>query len=209
MNYYIDFDNTVYETAQLTQMLLETITTKVEEVSKRSSSKIKNNFNSTIDNIFDYARKVAIEYNIETEKLLRAVREVIDNGEEFVFEDAKRFLEKLKERGDKAYVLTYVAKGNQEYQMRKLIGSGLIKYFEGTIITTKYKFLLDLNYRNGIFIDDDPRDLNGLFEHGAKKVIRIRKPSNRRSRIEINNPKIEEYISFDDIQLPKEKSIDF
>ena len=29
-----------------------------------------------------------------------------------------------------------------------------------------------MDYTNGIFIDDDPRDLNGLFEKNPIKVIR-------------------------------------
>ena len=47
--------------------------------------------------------------------------------------------------------------------MKKLMGSGITSYFDGIIITAEYKFLLDIDYTNGIFIDDDPRDLNGLY----------------------------------------------
>lgn len=85
--------------------------------------------------------------------------------------------------------------------MKKLLGSGLMQYFDGIIITSEYKFLLDLKYENGIFIDDDPRDLNGLFEKNAIQVIRIRKPNNKRSKIDINNSQIKEYESFDDIAV--------
>ena len=66
-------------------------------------------------------------------------------------------------------------------------------------MTTEYKFKLDINYQKGIFIDDDPRDLKGLFEKNAFRVIRIRKENNRRSKIDIDNSNIEEYKSFDNI----------
>lgn len=203
MNYYLDFDNTLYETAKLTDLMLDAIANTISESTGEDACILKkeatDNFNSTIDNIFSFAEKMSKKHGVDSQKALEKVNGVIANGNIIVFEDAIRFLKRLKENGHKAFILTYVAKGNQEYQMSKLLGSGLMKYVDGITITTEYKFLLDLNYENGIFIDDDPRDLNGLFEKNPIQVIRIRKPNNKRSKIEINNSKIKEYESFDDI----------
>lgn len=207
MNYYLDFDNTLYETAKLTALMLEAIANTISESTGEDACTLKKeaveNFNSTIDNIFSFAENMSKKHGVDSQKVLDKVNEVIDNGNIIVFEDAVRFLKRLKENGHKAFILTYVAKGNEEYQMRKLLGSGLMQYFDGIIITSEYKFLLDLKYENGIFIDDDPRDLNGLFEKNAIQVIRIRKPNNKRSKIDINNSQIKEYESFDDIVVEK------
>ena len=203
MNYYLDFDNTLYETAKLTELMITAIGSKIGELSRLDiesiTKDVKENFNSTIDNIFTHSEKMSEKYNVDKNKVLDAVNDVIKNGEEIVFEDAKRFLERLKEKGHKIFVLTYIPKTNQEYQMKKLMGSGIMNYFDGIIITAEYKFLLDIDYTKGIFIDDDPRDLNGLFEKNPIKVIRIRKPNNKRSKMDLDNKKIEEYVSFDDI----------
>ena len=94
-----------------------------------------------------------------------------------------------------------IQKLGQEYQMQKIKGSGIAGFFDGIIMTTEYKFNLDINYENGIFIDDDPRDLEGLVEKKAIRVIRIRKESNWRSKIDIDNPKVEEYKDFGDIKI--------
>lgn len=210
MNYYLDFDNTLYETAKLTSLMLEATAKGIAETIGKDATQLLNeargSFDSTNDNIFSFASNMAKRYNVNPEFIVGKVKSTIDNGEDIVFDDAKRFLERLKENGDKAYVLTYVAKGNQEYQMRKLMGSGLMKYFDGTIITTEYKFLLDLDYANGIFIDDDPRDLNGLASKNPIKVIRMRKPNNKRSVFELDNKQIQEYTTFDDIQLENNRS---
>ena len=207
MNYYLDVDNTLYETASLTTSMINAISQVVSESTgldiKEIEEYVRNNFVSTTDNIFTHAEKVAKRYGIDAKNLKEAVKDVIDNGEEFVFEDAKRFLERLKTSGHKAFVLTYVSKGNQSYQLRKVMGSGLNDYFDGIILTAELKYTLDLDYSKGVFIDDDPRDLTGLYNAGARKVIRIKKPSNKRSKIEINNPHIEEYETFDDIEIPK------
>ena len=205
MNYYIDFDNTLYETAKLTSLMIAAIGNKIGELAEKDAELIiqdvKDNFNSTIDNIFTHAEKMGKKYNVDSKMVVDAVKAVVDNGKEIVFEDAIRFLERLKEKGHKIFILTYIPQTNQEYQLKKLMGSGITSYFDGIIITAQYKFLLDLDYTNGIFIDDDPRDLNGLFEKNPIKVIRIRKENNKRSKIDIDNKEIEEYKSFDDIVI--------
>ena len=205
MKYYIDFDNTLYETAKLTTCMLDAICkTVVEKLGKEYSEideYVKANFNSTTDNIFTFARETGSYYGIDPDFVENNVKAVVDNGNNIVFEDAERFLARLKENGHEVHILTYIPKTNQEYQMQKVYGSGIAKYFDGLIMTTVYKFELDINYENGIFIDDDPRDLNGLYEKNPIKVIRIRKPNNKRSKIDIDNKNIEEYVSFDDIEV--------
>lgn len=203
MNYYIDFDNTLYETAKLTSLMIAAIGNKIGDLAGLEKEPIiqdaKDNFNSTLDNIFTHAEKMGKKYNVDSAIVVNTVNEVLSNGKEIVFEDAIRFLKRLKEKEHKIYVLTYVQPINMEYQLKKLMGSGIANYFDGIIITSKYKFLLDIDYTNGIFIDDDPRDLNGLFEKNPIKVIRIRKENNKRSKIDIDNKEIEEYVNFDDI----------
>ncbi len=205
MNYYIDFDNTLYETAKLTTYMLKAICDTVVEkrgiAYEEIDSYVKENFNSTKDNIFTFAKETGVKFEIDPIEVENNVKAVVDNGNDIVFEDAERFLAKLKENGHEVHILTYIPKTNQEYQMKKLLGSGLMKYFDTITITSKYKFLLDMDYTQGIFIDDDPRDLNGLYEKNPIKVIRIRKPNNKRSKIDIDNKDIEEFESFDDIKI--------
>lgn len=205
MNYYIDFDNTLYETAKLTTYMLKAICDTVVEkrgiAYEEIDSYVKENFNSTKDNIFTFAKETGVKFEIDPIEVENNVKAVVDNGNDIVFEDAERFLARLKENGHEVHILTYIPKTNQEYQMKKLLGSGLMKYFDTITITSKYKFLLDMDYTQGIFIDDDPRDLNGLYEKNPIKVIRIRKPNNKRSKIDIDNKDIEEFVSFDDINV--------
>lgn len=205
MNYYIDFDNTLYETAKLTQLMLKAIGDCISKLKHMEAEIViqdaKDNFNSTKDNIYTFAEQMADKYDADKELTVQAVKDVVENGKEIVFEDAERFLIKLREKGHKIFLLTFLPKTNQEYQMQKVNGSGLAKYFDGIIMTTEYKFLLDIKYENGIFIDDDPRDLNGLYANNPIKVIRMRKENNKRSKIDLENKDIEEYTTFDDIKI--------
>lgn len=205
MNYYFDFDNTIYETAKLTKLMIGAIGNSISKLINEDEEKIideaKQSFNSTVDNIFEHSKKMAEKYEVSDIEVIKAVNEVINNGKDIVFEDARKFLEKIKEKQNKLYLLTYIKKGNEAYQMKKIMGADIIKFFNGFIIVTDYKFNLDLKYEEGIFFDDDPRDINGLLEKNALKVIRIRKENNWRSKIDLNNLKVEEYESFDNICL--------
>lgn len=205
MNYYFDFDNTLYETAKLTAKMLDavanTISSSINLNANEVLEEIKPQFNSTVDNIFSFAEKMSVKYGIDPKLTIDNVNDVINHAKDIVFPDAIRFIEQKRKNGDRLVILTYIAEGNQEYQLQKIMGSGLANYFDQIIVTSKYKFELDLNYKDGIFIDDDPRDLNGLYTKNPIKVIRIRKENNKRSKIDIDNKDIEEYESFDDIKI--------
>lgn len=205
MNYYIDFDNTLYETAKLTSLEMEAIARTICEEKKidfdKTLEEIKECFDSPKGNFISFGEEMARKYEANVQNVIDKVNYIIDNSNDLVFEDARRFMEKLKEKGHRTILLTYIVNGNQEQQQQKIIGSGLAKYFDEIIITTEYKYELDLNYTNGIFIDDAPRDLNGLYAKKPIKVIRIRKPNNKRSKVDIENPNIAEYVSFDDIEI--------
>lgn len=205
MHYYIDFDNTLYETAKLTELMLDEVVNSISTKCKKEKEEIefiKDEFNSTKDNIYSFVKKMAKKFNIDAESVLQDVDKVIANSRELTFKDAERFVKKLKEKGNRLTILTYIPdKSNEEYQIKKIKGSGIDKYFDDIIITSEYKFTLDLEYKKSIFIDDDPRDLKGLYEKKPIKVIRIRKKNNKRSLIDIDNKDIEEYKSFDDIKL--------
>lgn len=205
MNFYIDFDNTLYETARLTNKMLTNISNvislKTGDTFENVFSYAKSNFDSTHNNIFTYGKELAEKYGVDGEDVTDAINNAINDGRDLIFPDARMFLIKLKDLGHKVYILTHLPKTNQEYQMQKIKGSGIAGFFDGIIMTTEYKFNLDINYENGIFIDDDPRDLEGLVEKKAIRVIRIRKENNWRSKIDIDNPKIEEYKDFGDIKI--------
>ena len=206
MNFYFDFDNTLYETAKLTEVMLNAIVNSIYNKTGKNLEDLKKyakeNFNSTTGNIFNFAEEMAEKFKSDKNKVLEDLNNAIYSGESIVFEDARRFVEKLYKNNNKLYILTYIPdKKNHDYQMKKIIGSGIAKYFNSIIITSEYKFNLGLDYKNGIFFDDDPRDLNGLFEKNPIKVIRIRKENNKRSKIDMENKEIEEYKTFDDIKI--------
>ena len=76
-------------------------------------------------------------------------------------------------------------------------------YIDEVYNTTRFKYELAIDYKNGIFIDDSPRDLEGLYKAGVRHLIRIKKPNNlKRTSKELNIPEeIPTYTSFDEIEI--------
>ena len=207
--YYIDFDNTLYETGRLTKDILMEFTNVISKKKKLDADKIledlTKSFNSTVDNFETFAFMLSSKYQIDYSIFQSHIQKIIIvQGKNYVFPDAFQFLKKLKENHQSVCILTYVAQSkNLHQQSLKLAGSGLLPYITEIYNTTRYKFELEIDYKNGIFIDDSPRDLEGLYNSGARKLIRIKKPNNqKRTSKKLNLPiEIQTFESFDDIEL--------
>lgn len=202
MNYYIDFDHTLYNTPNLTKDMLNTISNfivkecNLEEDSILAESKMMFN-RDKIYNIYDLVKYFAQKYNFEANKLILELNSIICHSKINVFDDSIPFLNVLKEKKHNINLLSYCEFG-LNFQTAKILGSGLIEYFDSIIITSKPKWELDLDFTNGIFIDDKPEDLIHLFSKNPKDIIRIRRPGDTYSKDNIENIPIKEYSSLRD-----------
>jgi len=207
--YYIDFDNTLYETGRLTREILTAFSRVIGKAQNINSAiifeELKKSFHSSTDNFETFASSLSEKYNVSNHMLQSHLKKIIlEHGNSFVFPDALEFLKRLNEKGEAVCILTYVSqRKNLKQQAMKLAGSGILPYVDMVYNTTKYKYELDIDYKKGIFIDDSPRELEGFYKAGVKKLIRIKKPSNKkRTSIALNLPiEIPTYESFNDIKI--------
>ena len=73
------------------------------------------------------------------------------------------------------------------------------KYFDDIIITDKSKLNLEnVDYENGVFIENNPYQIDDLYNANSKNVIRIRRNGDKYFYIDTKNS-IKEYDDF--IQL--------
>jgi len=198
MNYYIDFDNTLYNTPVLADRMLKSIVDNARiqkniEIFEECKSKFNND-------IYDLAKYFSDKYSLDLQTMIKNLNDTILNSSDLVFEDSIPFLQKLKNANHNIFLLSF-SKDTIKYQTSKILGSGLIDFFDAIYITSKPKYELDIKYENGIFIDDNPKDLLGLYSKSAQKVIRLRRKENKYSVQDINNTEIEEYINFNEIDL--------
>lgn len=205
MNYYIDFDNTLYNTPILTEKMLTTLSSYISEKkdieynSIYKSCQLMFNYDN-IYNIYELTRYLCNKHNLDPLPIINNINEIILKGENFVFDDSISFLKKLKLSGHNIYMLSY-AKNNLQYQIAKITGSKLAHFFDALYITSKEKYNLDIDYTNGIFIDDNPSDLSGLYSKNPIKVIRLRREHNKYSLENYNNENIKEYSNFSEVPI--------
>ena len=207
MNFYIDFDNTLYETSALSRDMLMEISRNIVNKNQEKNIddiylEVKSMFNrDNIYNIYNLAIFFAEKYSLDSREIISSVENIISNGSKYVFEDAIDFLNRVSKGGNIVNILTYVAQEDLSYQLSKIKGSGLSQYFDNIFIVSKNKFDLDLNYEEGIFIDDNPKDLTGLANRNPKSLIRIRRESAKYSKEELNIENMIECKSLREIDL--------
>lgn len=205
MNYYIDFDNTLYNTPLLTEKMLKALSETIVKLKLFDYDEIlkecKFMFNREhIYDIFKLCDFFSQKYNIDDFSLTSSITQTILDGENLLFNDTIPFLQKLKDAGHNLFLLTNCY-DNPKYQILKISGSNLVHFFDGIFASTLPKYELDINYANGIFIDDRVEDLIGLYSKKPKQLIRLRRKENKYSNKETNISDILEYETLDSVPI--------
>ena len=197
MNYYLDFDYTIFDTYKFRKGLYEILEKNgLDETYLEPTPEMKNNGQKLL-NIKLLFKSLSEHKNIPINNFLEPLEELYKKSEEFVYDDVIEFLKYLKSQNHKLYILTW---GDKEFQNEKLRASKLDKYFDKLIFADKLKYTLNIDYENGIFIDDSIRDLEGLYNKNAKKVFRIKRKNGKNSNKELNIKEILEFNSLKELQ---------
>lgn len=198
MNYYLDFDYTLFDTYSFREELY-----KILEMNGLDSSVLpltveKKDNSQKLLNIKEVFKKLSSERNIPLENFMNPLEKLYERGQEYLYKDSVEFLEYLKSKGHKLYTITW---GEKEYQEEKLKISKIYDYFDEIIYAETLKYELDnVDYKNGIFIDDSVRDLEGLYERNAKQLYRIKRKNGKNSNKQLNIKGILEFNSLKELQ---------
>lgn len=181
MNYYIDFDGTLYNTTEFKKDMLKVIakTCHIQNKKIRYGDvlfELSNALNEQNLDIFNLCKYIANKYQLDENLIIQSVNSILDNGEKYLYDDSIDFLKKLKQQNNKIFLLTYTTLSSFDFQQRKIDGCGQLKsLFDNIYITSCPKYSLNIDYQNGIFIDDNPKELLGLYGTNPIEVIRIKR----------------------------------
>ena len=191
MKIYIDFDGTLFNSTKHYhnyKNIFKKHNIDIEEILKQKYKQEKN---------FDtLTKKIIKEYNLNP-SIYKEVDQIY--SKELIFKDVIPFLEKYS----KKYDLILLTLGNINYQNKKIKHSNISKYFKDIIITNKDKSTLDIDYENWIFIDNNPLELKKFHNSKAKNLIRIKRDSDKYSKLNLNIENIPEFTSFDELSKNK------
>ena len=194
MNFFIDFDHTLYNTPLLTNDMLNALAAYICQTTNKNQENIfqllKDKFKRGTNNIYDIYKLIEYfenEYKYDINTATEIVNKVISNGQSYLFEDSIPFLKSLKKDNHKIYILSY--NENEVYfQAIKIAGSGLLPYVDGIFPTTSIKGDIPLDFSKCIFIDDKPKDLISIYNNKPYKIFRIRRKNDTYSEIETGLP---------------------
>ena len=194
MNFFIDFDHTLYNTPLLTNDMLNAVAAYICQTTNKKQENIfqllKDKFKRGTNNIYDIYKLIEYfgnEYKYDINTATEIVNKVISNGQSYLFEDSIPFLKSLKKDNHKIYILSY--NENEVYfQAIKIAGSGLLPYVDGIFPTTSIKGDIPLDFSKCIFIDDKPKDLISIYNNKPYKIFRIRRKNDTYSEIETGLP---------------------
>ena len=197
MNYYLDFDYTLFDTHAFRQGLYEILEKNGLDKTYLAMTPEMKTSGQKLLNIKELFKSLSETKEIPLENFLEPLEELYARGNEFVYDDTVEFIKYLKSKNHKLHVLTW---GEKEYQKEKLIAAKLYDYFDEIIYAEKLKYELDIDFQNGIFVDDSIRDLEGLYNQNAKQVYRIKRPNGKNSDKELNIKEILEFNSLIELQ---------
>jgi len=150
MNWYIDFDHTLYDTDQLINDMIRVITDNICMLNNTLNTydvslEVSNILNThKIHNLHSFSNLFSKKYKINSSILEKELYNLISNGSKNVFPDVLDFLKKIKKQ-DNIYILSY---NNYDltYQMSKILGSGLCNLVDGLFIVKNKKYNVNINY---------------------------------------------------------------
>lgn len=203
MNFYLDFDYTLFDTYAFREALYKILELNGLDKTVLPLTVEKKDNSQKLLNIKEVFQKLSKERNIPLDNFMEPLKKLYDKGQEYLYSDSIEFLEYLKSKGHKLYTITW---GEKEYQEEKIKISKIDKYFEKIIFAERLKYELDdVDYSNGIFIDDSIRDLEGLYNKKAKQLFRIKRKNGKNSDKELNIKEILEFNSLRELQDYLEK----
>lgn len=191
MTIYIDFDGTLYNTNKLYKNFINVFKKyniqeqQIKELMREIPYKTNKSFDILADNIIN-------KYNLDKE-IFKELDKLYDNN--YIYTDTISFLEKYYQQ----YNLILLTLGNISYQQKKINSTNIKKYFKDIIITDKDKSKLNIDYSKGIFIDNNPKELERFYNSKAIHLIRIKRNDDKYSKLKLNIKDIPEFKDFNEL----------
>ena len=173
MKIYLDFDRTLFDCDRFLEdfyLLIKKYSINKSVFKKYQNECKKEGFNP--DNIL---KRVEKEYSFDN-KLYQDIERLIGNSASYLYDDSLDFLKYLKEKKYQVIILT---RGNSYYQKKKIEYANISSYYDELLITMNHKGELSIPYNEGIFIDDNPKEIENIITKMPKKIIRIKRNNSK------------------------------
>ena len=185
MKIYIDFDGTLFNNSKHYKKIIN-ILKKYNIHEEYINNLTSNKHYKNMDNL---VKEIIINNNLD-KSIIKEINTIYNK--ELIYKDIIPFLEKYQNQ----YDLILLTLGTKKYQLKKIKSTNISKYFKEIIITNKDKSKLNIDYQNSIFIDNNPYELKKFYDSKAKHLIRIKRKTDKYSKINLDINNIPEFNNF-------------
>ena len=176
MKIYVDFDRTIFDCNKFIEDFFELL--QNYSISRDDFTKYQNQFKDINPYIILDAMSKEKDIN---KHVYGAIDQLIERSSDYLFCDTMPFLKYLKSRG---YHVSILTRGDYDFQRSKIINSHIDSYYDDIIVTSNHKGELDLDYTNGIFIDDREEEIESIKLKNPKRIIAIKRSGDKIKNIE-------------------------
>lgn len=195
---YIDFDATLFDSDEYDKEL--TLICNKYGISPLKSTKIRKQI---FKKNTDFEVNQFIDYLINKENVDKSIYKEIEifKKKSFLYSDTLGFLKEVSKHFD----LCLLTCGNKNNQIEKIKASKINKLFKEIIITAGDKSsLANVDYKNGVFIDNNPKEIENLVKK-TSKVYRVRRSTDKYSVYNLTSDKVLEKETLNDLLPVLEK----
>lgn len=180
---YFDFDGTLYDSDKLMQKFIDIC--KKYKISEGIIDNLERRlFTETkLFNLDELANSLLKEHSLTSDFIEEIEKLYLEKN---VYSDVYYALDKIQK--SQKYDMVILTYGNIKYQEKKISNCDILEYIKEVIITEKNKSNIDnIDYTNGIFIDNNPEQITNLTKK-TNNVIRIRRQTDKYSKIDTEIP---------------------
>ena len=181
MKIYVDFDRTLFDCDKFLSDLYALVSKY--NISKELFKECQNQCIKEGFNPYNILNLVKEKYSFD-DNLYLEIDSLMKKTKDYLFLDSINFLEYLKSLNYEIVILT---KGNSDYQREKIFNAKIDKYYNKLIVSMEHKGNLDLDYKNSVFIDDNPIEIQSILNNQPKLIIRIKRDNTLYSSLSIDN----------------------
>ena len=176
MKIYVDFDRTIFDCNRFIEDFFELL--QNYNISRDDFIKYQNQFKDI--NPYIILDAMSKEKDINKD-VYDSIDKLIEQSSDYLFNDTIPFLKYLKNKNYQVIILT---RGNLDFQKNKIINSHIDSYYDDIIVTSNHKGEIDLDYANGIFIDDREEEIESIITKNPKRIIAIKRNGDKIKDIE-------------------------
>ena len=167
MKIYVEFDRTIFDCDRFIEDFFDLL--QKYNISRDEFNKYQDQFKNI--NPYIILDSMAKEKDINKD-VYNAIDKLVKKSSDYLFYDTEPFLKYLRSKNYQVIILT---KGDYDFQRAKVINSHIDSYYDDIIVTSNHKGELDIDYTNGIFIDDREEEIRSILLNNPKRVISIQR----------------------------------